>query len=880
MSDELHFGVDSSGADKFNRQLGQLQDGYRRAGEEAKGAGDKASRGFKRTKDVAEQLAKEIDKLNKKAALDKAKASSDAYKEALERSRRASAKLKESTTKLADAAQKAAAQTRELKKDVAAQSREMSRSSKLVDDFGGKLGTLGKGAVAGVAAAGVAFVTTKFVEFSKGGAEAARVAKNFQGEIEPLRSASADLIDDTSLQKFDKLRREIKLTSEEYENLLAFAASRKAEGLGEASDTALKALKGEAEGLREVGLVIDTSTEAYEGLTEAQKKAQVAREVAAAGAKINRDDLQSEALALDRSQVALENFISDLQVFAFETLQSSGALDLLTDVLGTAKKFFDENKESIQRLADVAVRLAEMALELLAGQLEDNATLLEDFVIPALELATDVLEIMLPVVKALLNPIDTLTAAWEGFNETLSFTNSQAAQTRTYLEVTTAGLKKIELQARITARAMREVRATTGAVGEATEQYNLRLLKLGENKRDGLGLAGQIVKETKSFGEAYDLLQAVRDEQLKKFADNEFQKQRIWEQFENAEEILLKREELLASATKATTSAMDERVSVLQILVSANEQLLEVSSQVAAGDWLDSRGIGELKTVFGEGYQRQRQFEGLSVRAGGSPQTGGNDFRGLITQNTSGEETGGNLEWYKDAAESMGEWNTVAAESNSILGELSSHFSGENANGLAEGILTVANAFEAAASSISDSAATMQAAFEAYEEGSMSAFQVGTVVAESALLAGQAVTNAAVKDKKEQAKWNMLFEGAMAIAAAARLDFVAAAGHTLAAVKFGAIAGGALGDVKQTASKSSSPERQRERREATRFRATDRADRFGDRETRSENHYHFHSLDPRGGFEMMTDTLNKGAKRRTGRYIDGRLLGSGAAGGI
>jgi hypothetical protein len=767
-----------------------------------------------------------------------------------------------------EASRKASEGGAAFKQKLAGMNREMASGTSVSGGLLGKLGGFAKGAIAGAAAAGVAFLTTKLVEMAQKGAEAARVAATFVGQIEPLREDSFGLIDDTSLQKFDALRRELHLTGEEYKNILVLAAERESRGLGDATDSALKALKGEAEGLREIGLVIDTSTKAYEGLTEAQKKAQVAREVAAAGAKINRDEIEIEALALEQGAVSLENFISDIQVFVFETLQSSGALDLMTDALEMARGFFDRNSESIERLADVAVRLVEMGLTLLGDQLDNTGSILEGLVIPALELATDLLEIMLPVVRALLNPIDTLGKMWDGFVDTLSFTNSQADTTVRYLDAIADALKDVELQALATTRAMGP--GLMGAVGESTE-----LIGSGLITKSTLAQARSVTQLAKNYSEAYDMSEQLYESEIARyeamgFSEDELQKKRdfAWDRAEERMDHINTYYDSLKPKDQARKEVLEEQLYTITAVHQAQEGLNALFEATIDREAIGERMLDRFRAGADGVFQEQLLESKISARESRLEQP--------INQQSSGPppELG-------QMTAGLDEWNTVTAEANANYNELISNFSGDRANALGEGILVVANAFEAAAASLSESAGTMQEAFAAYRDGSMSVVEVGSIVAESALRAGQAMTNAVIKDKKAQATVNALFEGAMAVAAAARLDFVAAAGHTLAAIKFGAIAGGGAGAEKSSAASSAkTAERQRERREATRFTATERADGFGDREKRTEIHNHFHSLDPRGGFEMAVDTLNKGAKRRTGRYIDGRLLGAGAAGGI
>lgn len=146
---------------------------------------------------------------------------------------------------------------------------------------------------------------------------------------------------------------------------------------------------------------------------------------------------------------------------------------------------------------------------------------------------------------------------------------------------------------------------------------------------------------------------------------------------------------------------------------------------------------------------------------------------------------------------------------------------------------------------------------------------------EFALQAASRVTGALIKDKQKLAAVQAAFEGAMAIAAFARLDFINGAKHTLAAVKFGLVAGGA-GASNSSSAKGAGSSGGRSARTQNRSQRTALSQPRRRSRGRSVSHTTqnvFYQFGDGGTGKALVNAMNAHAKRNDGTYLNPRLTG-------
>lgn len=165
-----------------------------------------------------------------------------------------------------------------------------------------------------------------FVEFAAEGAAASAIGDNFAGSLSRLQNASANSIDDTTLQRMSEIGSELGLQQREIDGILRKAAVLADRGLGDAAEIAMAALNGEREALRKVGFTIDETAPQFQGLSEEQKKLQTAIEFANEGLGEQVDALDSAATKMAQAQTAAQNLESTLQQSANIFLENTGLL--------------------------------------------------------------------------------------------------------------------------------------------------------------------------------------------------------------------------------------------------------------------------------------------------------------------------------------------------------------------------------------------------------------------------------------------------------------------------------------------------------------------------------------------------------------------------
>lgn len=742
------------------------------------------------------------------------------------------------------------------------------------------------GAVIVGALGGVAALAAGLVKFSEAGNEAIRVANAFTGNINALRSSSAGMIDDTSLQKLDQMREKIGLTHKEYEGLLKLATAKKATGLAESPlETVTAYLAGEEEAARKTGEIIDKTTASFKGLSEAQQKLEVTRELARRGNAIDLEQLDQSTLKHAQLETQIANLVGDLQVLAAEFLEQTGLLDMLKEALGAVSKFVSENKEEIKKLADAVVRILMKSLDIWLPAMESGADLLET-VADLVVLAADAFEILAPMIDLVVNPLQLLNGAWAGLVDGIYGLLATSSPTASYGQLVEGVLRDIETQARRTAGALREVTYAAPNVGEATENHLFQMFRSSAESAASMGvdpglvLAGRVRQAAGGdFIKAYSIL-----EQMQDLADSSPHIQQHI--INDAMDALAAAQRNIDDAASSTNKKIEQQKTLLEKLGLSAEfagqaMLTAFTTPQRPLDRLlahfDPERIAEQQRLQEEAAAMLRGFGAFgSAVAPGMQAAGGAALDTIGTMTRMGQSENRAAAMFEPAREVIADFRSEVQAANDDFEELRSHFTGERANELGAGLLAIADAMETFTLSLAESADEMITAFQAVEAGTMSASQAAMVGVGATLKASQQVAGGLVKDKRHLAGINALFEVAQAAAAFARWDPVTGGLHLFAAAKFGLLAGNAAGTQR-----GAGPARGAGRAAgnvggavASPLRAPPglgdmRGERGG-----SSVHYHIHALDHRSAYEMVVDSLNRGAKRRDGRALDARLVGS------
>lgn len=742
------------------------------------------------------------------------------------------------------------------------------------------------GAVIAGALGGVAALTAGLVKFSEAGNEAIRVANAFTGNINTLRASSAGMIDDTSLQKLDQLRTKIGLTHKEYEGLLKLSASKKATGLAENPlETVTAYLAGEAEQAAKTGEIIDKTTDAFKGLSEAAQKLEVARELARRGNAIDLEQLDQSTLAHAQMETQLTNLIGEFQVLAAEFLQQSGLLELLQAGMAGLQEFVVENKEDIKKLADAILRILMTSMDLWLPAMEKGAGLLE-LVADLVGLAADAFEILAPMIDLVVNPMQLLNGAWDGLVDGIYGLLSTAPKTKNYGVLVEGVLRNIETQAKRTAGALREVTYAAPSVGEATENPLFQMFRSSAESAASMGvdpglvLAGRVRQAAGGdLIKAWNLLEQMQDLAAK---SPHIQQGIINDAFDE----LAAAQARMDAATSSTNKKIEKQKTLLEALglsaeLAGQAMLTAFTTPQRPIDRLlghfDPARIAARQQQLADAAGMMRGFGVLGqALAPGLQAAGGAALDTIGTMTRMGQSENRAAAMFEPAREVIADFRSEVQAANDDFEELRSHFTGERANELGAGLLAIADAMETFTLSLAESADEMITAFQAVEAGTMSASQAAMVGVGATLKASQQVAGGLVKDKRHLAGINALFEVAQAAAAFARWDPITGGLHLFAAAKFGLLAGNAAGTQR-----GAGPARGAGRAAgnvggavASPLRAPPglgdmRGERGG-----SSVHYHIHALDHRSAYEMVVDSLNRGAKRRDGRALDSRLVGS------
>lgn len=206
-------------------------------------------------------------------------------------------------------------------------------------------------------------------------------------------------------------------------------------------------------------------------------------------------------------------------------------------------------------------------------------------------------------------------------------------------------------------------------------------------------------------------------------------------------------------------------------------------------------------------------------------------------------------------------------------------FDGEATSGAMAGMLAFADGIEVMSMAVSDNLGTIGSSFREMAEAAKlgdtteateKSFAALGKATQGAVAIGKAGANHFIKDKKKLAGVLGGFEIAEALGAAARLDFLGAAAHTLASIKYFAVAGGGAG------AQTGSTTRQRAQRQRTQL--TRGNDAVLDRRNTGPsqvNNYFFSMLDQRAPGEAVMDALGRAAQNGSRAGIPGRLVSDG-----
>lgn len=262
--------------------------------------------------------------------------------------------------------------------------RESSARSASLTSTLSQLGTAGfAGLATGVGAAtaalyGFVAASEQAFEFAKIGAEALDVADAFErlggtaSDIEALAAATAGYADETTLKTIHNIAAGYGQTTEELEQLSAAvvatgqATNQSQEEIRRSLETTVKgfgkfsdeALEGLGITLAEINDRIKETVPNFADLTEAEKLA--AKQTTALGILVEKDltpNLDAAGAQFAAAQTNIDNAVSSLQGWAAEMFISSGALDVMQDAVEQLSELFDENRATIEELADKGVGL-------------------------------------------------------------------------------------------------------------------------------------------------------------------------------------------------------------------------------------------------------------------------------------------------------------------------------------------------------------------------------------------------------------------------------------------------------------------------------------------------------------------------------------------
>lgn len=188
-------------------------------------------------------------------------------------------------------------------------------------------------------------------EFVAKGAEAVRVARDFEGDLDGLKKASGNAVDETTLQQMDIAARRMGLWAKETEAFTRVAAKFRKPGqsiaemfetLGDASP----------EQLEKLGILTSDLIEELKGLDTVQQKQVLRQAIVAEGMQITNEEVAAMTHEVEIAAASWDNFVSDLQVGAAELFAASGAGEKLNSTLDNMKAAISVTSENLTWFAN------------------------------------------------------------------------------------------------------------------------------------------------------------------------------------------------------------------------------------------------------------------------------------------------------------------------------------------------------------------------------------------------------------------------------------------------------------------------------------------------------------------------------------------------
>jgi len=297
-------------------------------GETAKASmGDQGAAAAKKMADGVKELQRKLDDLRAESALDKIGKSSDKMASALDQAAAAGRRVGLELTGVGTKAKQAQTSTRLL-----------GNVSIIAADA---MLSLGQRALGAAKSIGV---------FLSEGEDALRIQSAFRGELDVLRAASGDIITDTTLQKLDSLARGAEASAAEIEALTTAAAILESRGITPAEEAMKAFIEGEEVAVKladQLGIEIDKSSAAFQGMSDAQKRVAVMQDIAAGAMSLSSDEIDRNATAVQRAEVQYDNMVSAIQVYAAESFAASGATETLSETVAQLNDMLGDNEEGI-----------------------------------------------------------------------------------------------------------------------------------------------------------------------------------------------------------------------------------------------------------------------------------------------------------------------------------------------------------------------------------------------------------------------------------------------------------------------------------------------------------------------------------------------------
>jgi hypothetical protein len=379
--------------------------------------------------------------------------------------------------------------------------------------------TFGAGGMAAIAAnqalqlaSSVGALAGSFVELAKSGAAARDVARTFAGlgdavpAIESLRASVAGVVDDTTLQQFALFGESMGLAAEQSTGLaqrLTVLAEEQGK-LSEISEILGQAQESPKEAFKKLGVIIDDSTEQYQGLSEAQKNLLIIQEQSALGTQEQVDAMESAQVAVLGVSAKMANLQSTMEETLSSVLEGSGIFDLISTAIDGASGFIQENSSLFEAMGDIVTkvggiigRILAPALERLSFWLEAGLVLIEPFI--------DGIGLLLDGVDALGSVIPDLNDAAGALfiTDMPTFTSNTAKQVdeqASWLDITIKNTEALQREREERAEVQRQIELSKK---DRQEENRLKVLAIEAAEREAQQL-GAALKVREGLAAATD----------------------------------------------------------------------------------------------------------------------------------------------------------------------------------------------------------------------------------------------------------------------------------------------------------------------------------------------------------------------------------------